>query len=200
MSTISASLSASRAFRSLLVAVLVAAAYGDGSAQGTRLLRDPDVAAGGIVFVHANDIWLAGRDGGTVRRLTSADGAETDPSFSPDGRWIAFTGEYAGNADVYVVESTGGQPRRLTWHPGADVVQGWTPDGEVLFRSGRTGQPTKLWQFYTVSVEGGYPEALALPQAYEGEMSADARWIAYQEIGQWDAEWRNYRGGQAQPV
>jgi tricorn protease len=107
------------------------------TAQGTRLLRDPDVGSDHIVFVHANDIWLVDRDGGDALRLTSGEGAETDPAFSPDGRWIAFTGEYGGNMDVFVVPATGGEPRRLTWHPGGDAAQGWTPDGEVLFRSGR---------------------------------------------------------------
>ncbi len=168
--------------------------------RGSRFLRQPDVSAGGIAFVHANDLWRVNRDGGEAIRLTSSDGAETDPAFSPDGRWIAFSGQYGGNTDVYVIPATGGQPQRLTWHPGADVVQGWTPDGEVLFQSGRTGQPTKLWQFFTVPVEGGLPKALALPQAYLGQMSADGRMIAYQEIGYWDPEWRNYRGGQAQPI
>jgi tricorn protease len=179
---------------------LLLGAAAHAAAQGTRLLRDPDVGPNGIVFVHANDLWLVGRDGGDARRLTSAEGAENDPAFSPDGKWIAFTGQYAGNTDVYVVEAGGGEPRRLTWHPGADVVQGWTPDGKVLFQSSRAGQPTKLWQLYTVALDGGFPTALALPQAYQGEMSADGRWIAYQEIGYWDPEWRNYRGGQAQPV
>ena len=94
----------------------------------------------------------------------------------------------------------GGQPTRLTWHPSADVVQGWTPDGDILFQSGRDGVPTQLWKFYTVSPEGGLPAPLALPQAYLGGMSADGAHIAYQEIGYWDPEWRNYRGGQAQPI
>src|SRR5690606_34631652 len=169
-------------------------------AQGTRFLRQPDVSAERIAFVHANDVWVVGRNGGDAVRITSAEGAETDPHFSPDGQWIAFTGEYGGNPDVYVVPATGGQPERLTWHPGEDAVQGWTPDGRVLFRSGRDGVPTRLWRFYTVPITGGLPEPLALPQAYEGEMSGDGRWIAYQEIGLWDPEWRNYRGGQAQPV
>ncbi|MDH4045007.1 MAG: PDZ domain-containing protein [Gemmatimonadota bacterium] len=179
---------------------LLAGVASSADAQGTRLLRDPDVSASGIVFVHANDLWLVGREGGDARRLTSAEGAETDPVFSPDGRWIAFTGQYAGNTDVYLVPTAGGEPRRLTWHPGADVVQGWTPDGKVLFQSGREGQPTRLWKFYTVSTDGGFPAPLALPQAYQGEMSADGQWLAYQEIGYWDPEWRNYRGGQAQPI
>ncbi|MFK7738253.1 MAG: PDZ domain-containing protein, partial [Pirellulaceae bacterium] len=169
-------------------------------AQGTRLLRDPDVSRNKIVFVYADDLWTVGREGGKAKRLTSGEGAETNPTFSKDGQWIAFTGQYAGNTDVYVVPADGGQPKRLTWHPGRDVAQGWTPDGKILFQSGREGQPTKLWKFYTVDTEGGYPEALALPQAYQGEMSANGKWIAYQEISLWDAEWRNYRGGQAQPI
>jgi tricorn protease len=167
---------------------------------GTRFLRQPDVSADRIAFVHANDIWTVGRDGGRARRLTSGEGAETDPHFSPDARWIAFTGEYGGDVDVYVVPAEGGQPRRLTWHPAEDVAQGWTPDGRVLFRSSRDGVPTRLWRFWTVSPDGGLPEPLALPQAYEGEMSGDGSRIAYQEIGYWDPEWRNYRGGQALPV
>jgi tricorn protease len=183
-----------------LVVGLVGALAPAAEAQGTRLLRDPDVGAADIVFAHANDLWLVSRDGGQARRLTSAEGAETDPAFSPDGRWIAFTGQYAGNTDVYVVPATGGEPRRLTWHPGGDVVQGWTPDGAILFQSGREGQPTRLWRFYTVALDGGFPKPLAVPQAYQGEMSADGQWLAYQEIGHWDPEWRNYRGGQAQPI
>jgi tricorn protease len=169
-------------------------------AQGTRFLRQPSVGPDGIAFVHANDIWVVGRNGGLARRITSHDGAETGPAFSPDGRWIAFTAQYDGNTDVYVVDAQGGQPRRLTWHPGADVVQGWTPDGSVLFQSGRDGVPTRLWRFFTVPLAGGLPAPLPVHQAYLGEMSDDGAMLAYQEIGFWDPEWRNYRGGQAQPV
>ena len=169
-------------------------------AQGTRFLRHPDVGPTHIVFTHANDLWKVARDGGDAIRLTSSDGAETDAAFSPDGRWIAFTGQYDGNTDVYLIPATGGQPERLTWHPSQDAVQGWTPDGNILFRSGRDGVPTQLWKFYTVSPSGGLPTPLALPQAYLGGMSADGARLAYQEIGYWDPEWRNYRGGQAQPI
>jgi tricorn protease len=167
---------------------------------GTRFLRQPDVSAEHIVFVHANDVWAVGRDGGQAWRLTSDEGAETSPAISPDGDWVAFTGEYGGNGDVYLVPITGGQPRRLTWHPGGDEVQGWTPDGRILFRSGRQGAPTRLTQFFTVSPDGGFPEAHPIPQAWLGEMSEDGSFVAYQEIGFWDPEWRNYRGGQAQPI
>ncbi|MEQ8329210.1 MAG: PDZ domain-containing protein [Longimicrobiales bacterium] len=190
--------------RPVLAAVVAVAASltlaAEALAQGTRFLRDPDVGTDHIAFVHANDIWMVGRDGGRAWRLTSDEGGETNPAFSPDGQWVAFTGEYDGQGDVFVVPAMGGQPRRLTWHPGDDTVMGWTPDGRVLFQSGRAGQPTRLWQWYTVGVDGGYPEAVGVPQAYQGEMSDDGAWLVYQEIGYWDPEWRNYRGGQAQPV
>lgn len=174
---------------------------GSVSAQGTRMLRSPTVSSSQIAFVTANDIWIVEREGGAARRLTSGVGGETSPHFSPDGQWIAFSAEYEGNGDVYVVPSSGGEPRRLTWHPGADAAMGWTPDGErVLFQSGRAGHPTASTRFFTVSVEGGLPEALPIPRADNGEISGDGRHIAYQEVGFWDPEWRNYRGGQAQPI
>ena len=139
-------------------------------AQGTRFLRQPDVSASHIVFVHANDLWLVGREGGQAVRLTSFDGAETDPAFSADGRWIAFSGQYGGNTDVYVIPAAGGQPERLTWHLVADVVQGWTPDGDILFESSRNGMSPLHSKFWVVSPRGGLPGPLALPQAHLGNI------------------------------
>src|SRR5262249_23011473 len=79
-----------------------------------------------------------GRGGGVAGRLPSFQGLTTNPHPSPDGKWIAFSGEYSGNVDVYVVPAEGGEPKRLTWHPGADTVQGWTPDGKsIMFASTR---------------------------------------------------------------
>ena len=178
---------------------LVATFSATPAAAQSRFLRQPDVGNGQIAFVHANDVWTVGRSGGRAVRLTTAQGAETHPHFSADGQWIAFSGEYGGNTDVFVVPATGGQPKRLTWHPGNDVVQGWTPSGEVLFQSGRQAHPTQLWHMYSVPTSGGLPAKLSA-QAYEGELNADGSWFAYQELGLWDPEWRNHRGGQAQPV
>ncbi|RDV14273.1 protease [Pontibacter diazotrophicus] len=175
-------------------------------AQGTRLLRQPTVSEGHVAFVYANDLWIADRKGGSAdlgyaRRLTSNEGAETNPHFSPDGKWIAFTGQYDGNTDVYLIPVEGGQPKRLTWHPGSDDVTGWTPDGKsVLFISARHGHPTANARFYQVSVDQGMPQALKIPQAANGELSEDGLFAAYQPISFWDPEWRNYRGGQAQPI
>ena len=170
------------------------------NAQGTRLLRQPTVSDSEIVFVYANDLWKSSVSGGKAIRLTSNEGYESYPHFSPDGAWVAFTGQYDGNTDVFVVPASGGEPKRLTWHPGADVVQGWSPDGKVIFRSGREGRPTKTNRLFSVGLEDGFPQALPVPRAAYGDLSPDGSQIAYTPITSWDPEWRNYRGGQAMPV
>ncbi|MEL6536918.1 MAG: PDZ domain-containing protein [Bacteroidota bacterium] len=169
-------------------------------AQETLLLRQPTLHNDKIVFVYANDLWRVSSDGGDAYRLTSNEGAETRPHYSPDGNWVAFSGQYDGNTDVYIVAANGGEPKRLTWHPGQDKVTGWTPDGDVLFVSGRLNLPTQEERFFSVSPEGGMPTALEIPRAAEGELSADGKYAAYQMVGFWDPEWRNYRGGQAKPI
>lgn len=170
-------------------------------AQGTMLLRQPTASKDHIVFVHADDLWRVDRNGGQAQRLTSAVGSETSPKISPDGKWVAFTGQYDGNLDVFVIGIDGGEPRRLTYHPGADLVQGWMPDGKaVYFTSGREGYPTVNAKFFTVPVSGGTPTAMVVPFGFVGSLSPDGKTMAYQPYSFWDPEWRNYRGGQAQPI
>src|SRR6187399_667386 len=168
----------------------------------TKLLRMPTVSATQIAFAYANNIWTVERAGGTARRLTSFQGQTTNPHFSPDGKSIAFSGEYAGNVDVYVVPADGGEPKRLTWHPGADSVQGWTPDGKsIVFASGRaTAAPSGAPRFWTVPAQGGVEEPMPLPRAYQGKISPSGTRVAYRMNSSWDDERRNYRGGQNRPI
>ena len=128
-----------------------------------------------IVFVYAGDLWKTSTLGGYAIRLTSDIGLESDPHFSKDGKWIAFTAQYDGNSDVYVMSIRGGEPKRLTYHPAGDFVQDWTPDGKILFRSGRKGRPTQTNKFYTVTTEGGLPEAFEVPRAAYGKISEDGK-------------------------
>ncbi|MGH7592819.1 MAG: S41 family peptidase [Gemmatimonadales bacterium] len=170
-------------------------------AQSTRLLHQPDISTRDVAFAYAGDIWIVPRTGGNARRLTSSPVIEKDPHFSPDGKWIAFTGEYGGNDDVYVVAVDGGTPRRLTWHPGPDQVCGWTPDGQrIVFVSTRTGVPDGEPKLWSVALVGGLPEPLRVPRAQSGAVSPDGQSIAYQLVRPWEAEMRNYRGGQNQPI
>ncbi|MCX6550541.1 MAG: PDZ domain-containing protein [Acidobacteria bacterium] len=190
------------AFVCLAIAALGAVPGAAPDASPSRLLRSPSVSATHIAFVYAQNVWVVERSGGMARRLTSFQGQVSNPRFSPDGKWIAFTGDYAGNPDVYVIPAIGGEPRRLTWHPGGDTVQGWTPDGKaVMFASARaTWAPSGAPRFWTVPAEGGVEEPMPLPRAYQGKISADGGRIAYRLNNSWDEERRNYRGGQNRPI
>ena len=187
----------------LALALLVCAALTTRAQLTDRplLLQKPTVSRTQIVFSYAGDLWSVGREGGDANHLTTGMGVETDPVFSPDGQWLAFTGEYDGNVDAYVVTATGGVPRRLTYHPGVDTVVGWTPDGkQVLFASGRNSY-SRFDRLFTVPVEGGGLETeVPLPMATRGSFAPDATRIAYEPLSRWQPDWKHYHGGQTQPI
>jgi tricorn protease len=170
------------------------------AAEETPLLvHSPTLSKTQIVFKYGGYLWRVPREGGDARQLTTG-GHESWPIFSPDGNWIAFTGEYDGNVDVFVMPAEGGEPRRLTWHPGEDSAVGWTRDGKrVLFVSDREAY-ADFTRFYTVPVEGGWPEALPMWRALDGSYSPDGQRIAYVPNLQWQRAWKRYRGGQTTPI
>ena len=185
-------------FVSALLALTLAAPLAAApDADPPRLFRQPTLSSDTLVFVFAGDLWAVPRAGGEARRLTASDGLEVDPVFSPDGRTLAFSGEYDGNVDVYTMPAAGGAPRRLTWHPGEDRAVGWSRDGaEVLFRSTRDNGSgdERLWR---ISADGGWPERLPLPEAFWGTFSPDGQRLAYMPHERFQLAWKRYRGGEA---
>ena len=104
----------------LLLRGLALALLLPGLAQAqAKLLRFPDIHGDKVVFTHGGDLWSAPATGGTATRLTAHPGLELFAKFSPDGKWIAFTGQYDGDEQVYVIPSEGGIPRQLTYDPAA---------------------------------------------------------------------------------
>jgi tricorn protease len=170
------------------------------AAEPKLLFQKPTLSAREIAFVYAGDLWIVGREGGVAKRLTAGAGVETMPHFSPDGKEIAFTGEYDGNVDVYVVPSSGGVPRRLTWHPSRDETAGWTPDGKsILFASNRSSY-SRFDRLFTIAKEGGFPVELPLPMGAEGSYSPDGTRIAYVPLDRAFSMWKRYRGGRASAI
>ena len=184
---------------SILIVVSTAAFA---QADKVTLYRQPTMNRTDIVFVYAGDLWKVPRAGGSAIRLTSNVGTESSPIFSPDGGWIAFTGEYDGNIDVYVMPAEGGEPRRVTYHPGADQAIGWTPDGsQVVFLSARgTGFPVP--KMYTMPVAGGgLPTELPFPMAGgPASFSPDGSKIAYMPLAPAFLQWKKYRGGRTTKI
>ncbi len=173
-------------------------------AAGPLLMQKPTLSKTHIAFAYAGDLWLAPREGGEARLLTSGAGTKSDPVFSPDGSMIAFSGDYDGNVDVYVMPSGGGVPRRLTHHPAVDEVVGWAPDGKsVLFRSRRNSY-AGFSQLFTIPLAGGLPRELPLPTAEFGVYSPDGKHLAYVPVDNnrrlSGIGWKRYRGGKASRV
>ncbi|MEW6733262.1 MAG: PDZ domain-containing protein, partial [Acidobacteriota bacterium] len=184
-----------------LIFPLIIAGVVLGQTNRPLLMRNPTLSKTHIAFSYAGDLWLVAREGGEARQLTNGPGNETNPIFSPDGQWIAFTGEYDGNIDVYVVSAAGGVPRRLTYHPGNDTVAGWTPDGkQVLFVSGRNSPSPRTAQLFTIPLDGIFPTVVPLPMAYEGAYSANATQMAYVPLPRAFQAWKRYRGGRTTPI
>src|SRR4051812_6282790 len=177
----------------------------------TRLLRQPDIHGDKVVFVYAGDLWLASTSGGEARRLTSDTGIELFPKFSPDGKWIAFSGEYSGTRQVFVIGVDGGTPRQLTFYndvgplpPRGGIdnrVLDWTPDGKnILFLSHRVAQSDRLARPYIVPALGGTEQPLAIPEGGGGAYSPDGTKVVYTPVDREFRTWKRYRGGRARAV
>ena len=174
----------------------------------TKLLRFPDIYGDKVVFTYAGDLWTAAAAGGSAIRLTAHPGVEVFAKFSPDGKWIAFTGQYDGDEQVYVIPAGGGIPRQLTFYPARgplaprwgydNQVYGWTRDGQrIVFRSLRDSWSLPIARLYSVSTEGGPAEALPMPTAGSGDFSPDAAQIVYSPQSRDFRSEKRYGGGQA---
>ena len=163
-----------------------------------KLLRHPTYANGKVAFSYLGDIWIANEDGSNVMRLTDNEARDQYPRFSPDGNWIAFSSNRAGNEDVYVIPATGGKPRQVTFHSAPDTVSGWTPDGKnIVFSSARAkGAFPSVATLFEVPVEGGIEQPLPVDWGAWGSFSPDGKKLVFQRHPSvWSR--KHYRGAYA---
>ena len=179
-----------------------------GANAQSRPLRFPDVHGDRVVFSYGADLWTASTSGGAARRLTAHPGIEFFAKYSPDGKWIAFTGQYDGDEQVYVIPAEGGEPRQLTFYPARgpfaprhgydNQVFGWTRDGKsVLFRSRQDAGAVYTGRLFTVPVEGGLPTPLPMPESGAGAYSPDGKKIVYSPQFRDFRTEKRYEGGWA---
>src|ERR1022692_298193 len=180
--------------RRILIPLLSLVAVVSLNAVEIKLMRHPNYHAGKVTFSYAGDIWVANEDGSNPRRITDNKAREVFPRFSPDGKWIAFSSNRAGNYDVFVVPATGGVVKQLTFHSGNDEVVGWSPDGKrVIFRTSRNAIFPGTATLFEVAVDGGLEQPMGLDWGYTGSYSPDGKHFAFnRHPAVW---WRqHYRG------
>ena len=198
----------------LTAAILLSAALMSDATETrdeARLLRFPATNGSEVVFSYAGDLYSVPVTGGEARRLTSHKGYEMFARFSPDGKSIAFTGEYDGNREVYLIPATGGAPERLTYTSTNardelgdrmgpnNMVMTWTPDGRNIVFRNRIGDgfPGELW---TVPVTGAMPTKIPLPEGGFCSYSPDGKKLAYNRVMREFRTWKYYRGGMADDI
>ena len=182
-------------------------------ADEARLLRFPALHGNQVVFTYAGDLYTVSVQGGVARRLTSdPKGFEMFARFSPDGKTLAFTGQYDGNTEVYVMPSEGGEPRRLT-HTATlerddvsdrmgpnNIVMAWKDNDTVVYRSRRNHWNPFKGELTLARLSGGVPQALPVPRGGWCSFSPDGRQMAYNRVFREFRTWKRYRGGQADEI
>jgi len=168
-----------------------------------RLMRRPDINNGRIVFEWAGDLWMVPEEGGQARRVTVHEGTEGYPKFSPDGKWIAFSGdmnERSNSICVLPADGTGG-PMQLTYHAAGGYPVCWTRDSKhVVFSSTQESFARFFTKLFRVPVEGGLPVELEIGKASFACYSPDGSKIAYNlhpDLFWW---WKRYKGSMNQDI
>jgi tricorn protease len=193
---------------SILVVLGLLWSFGVTAQDDARLMRYPDINKNLIAFVYAGDIWTVDSKGGEARRLTSHSGLELFPKISPDGKWIAFSGEYSGSRQVFVMPSTGGTPRQLTFYNSVGVmpprggydnsVLDWTSDSKnILIRANRTFLGERNGKYFMVSMEGGLEKPLPIVNGGFAALSPDDKKICFTPVDREFRTWKRYKGGRA---
>lgn len=195
------------------LAALAVLSLSSARADEARLLRFPAVGGDNIVFSYAGNLYRVGINGGEAVKLTSHVGYEVFPRISPDGRTIAFTGQYDGNTEVYTMPIGGGEPERVTYTALVardmvgermgpnNIVMCWTPDGkEIVFRNKQWCFSGLRAQLQKVSAGGGMPQDIPTTEGGFCSYSPDGKQLAMNRMFREFRTWKYYRGGQADDI
>ena len=196
----------------LVFLLLLLAVSAQSFAQETRLLRFPAIYNNQVVFSYAGDLYTVDKSGGTARKLTSDIGYEMFSKFSPDGKTIAFTGQYDGNTEVFVIPAEGGSPKRITYTATLtrddlsdrmgpnNIVMAWQDNEHIIYRSRKKTFNDFTGSLFAANVNGGLSDELQLPRGGFCSFSPDKKKLAYNKVFREFRTWKYYRGGMADDI
>src|SRR5574344_593273 len=164
-------------------------------AQESRLLRFPNIHNDKIIFTYCSDLYIVNKSGGLARKLTEDQGMEIFAKFSPDGKNIAFTGQYDGNSEIYIMPAEGGSPKRLTYTATLsrddisdrmgpnNIVMTWSNDGKnIIYRSRKQSFNDFIGQLFSINIDGGISEELPFIAGSWCSYSPDGKQIAMNQV------------------
>ncbi len=182
-------------------------------AQESRLLRFPNIHNDKIIFTYCSDLYIVNKSGGLARKLTEDQGMEIFAKFSPDGKNIAFTGQYDGNSEIYIMPAEGGSPKRLTYTATLsrddisdrmgpnNIVMTWSNDGKnIIYRSRKQSFNDFIGQLFSINIDGGISEELPFIAGSWCSYSPDGKQIAMNQVFREFRTWKYYKGGMADDI
>lgn len=171
---------------------------------GEGYYRSPSIFNETIVFTAEGDLWKVSVDGGNAQRLTSHPGMEIHADISPDGKYIAFCGQYEGPFEIYVIPMNGGLPKRLTYEGNSigrynPKVYGWTKDGRIIYSSYKYSTLPNA-QLVIIDPNTLEEELVPLHQANEGVFDDSGNTIFFTRLPFQGSHTRRYKGGTAENI
>ncbi len=151
--------------------------------NSTRWDSSPSIAADGSRLVFASDrggaysLWLSDLAGTEAYQWLSLEGAFIDnPTWSPDGRHVAFDASPDGEAQIFLMNESSTAPQRLDLGAGNSRSPAWSRDGEwIYFESNRQG----IWQIFAYKLATNQLQVVNLPEGRGPQASADGEWLLY---------------------
>lgn len=198
----------------LIFSIMLAVASFSLRAQNeSKMLRFPSIHGNQVVFSYAGDLYTVDVNGGVARQLTNdPDGFEIFARFSPDGKNIAFTGQYDGNTEVYVIPAEGGVPQRVTFTATLDrddlsdrmgpnnIVMTWKDTENIVYRSRKITWNDFVGQLFVANINGGLGEQLPFSEGGWISYSPDGQKIAFNRVMREFRTWKYYKGGMADDI
>ena len=158
--------------------------------------RFPTIHGNQIAFISEDDIWTVSNNSSTAIRLTNNIGQISSPSFSPDGKWIAYVGREDGNTEVYIMPSSGGISKRLTFD-GAFIskIVTWKNNNEIVYASDLKQAFSRISDLRIINIKGG--ESQALNYGVASNIAYSKNFTVLGRNTQDPARWKRYKGGTA---
>jgi len=123
--------------------------------EGTWLSLDVSPDGKTIVFELLGDLYTLPIEGGQAKLISGGMAFDSQPKFSPDGKWIAFLSDREGSDNIWIMHPDGTGAKQVSKDPGSDfVTPSWAPDGKYIFVS-KASAGIAAYEIWMYHVDGG---------------------------------------------